>query len=61
LSGFELAFVGLNVGKFDLPDKSCLFGFNVLHAICRVCRVSSTGESSGGFRRLECKKPLGVI
>jgi hypothetical protein len=39
MSGFWQAFVGFLVGKFDLPDKHCPFGFNALDAICRVCRV----------------------
>ena len=46
LAGFQRAFVGLDVGKFGLPDMDRPNSINGLNHICRECRVSIGEESS---------------
>jgi hypothetical protein len=57
MSGEGMDFVGLNVGKFALPDKHQPNGINTLSTDCRVCRVFSAEESPGE----SCKASFGSI
>jgi hypothetical protein len=60
LSGFGLDFVGLNVGKFELPDMDHQSRINSLDAKCRVCRVLIGEESSWEIQRYEDEKRVTV-
>lgn len=49
MTAFVGSFVGFSVGFSGLPDNDRPSWLNDLNAICRVCRVFSTGEIPGGF------------
>ena len=49
MTGFVGSFVGFRVGFLDVPDERSPFAAKDLDAICRVCRVFTTGESPGGI------------